>query len=161
MTVIHFLILVLLGFFPLHSWAFDWDLEGRVKEETYLWLRAFEDIPPLILVGVSWMTDVPGGLYNRSRDYTPTEDPAGHTDMLPVSGSGEAFLEFLTDDLIPLIERGYRTDNSSRGFLGYSLGGLFGTWVLINHPGIFDRYMVGSPYIRWDDWLVLKQEAPN
>jgi predicted alpha/beta superfamily hydrolase len=128
-------------------------------EETYLWLRAFEDIPPLILVGVSWMTDVPGGLYNRSRDYTPTEDPAGHTDMLPVSGSGEAFLEFLTNDLIPHIERGYRTDDTSRGFLGYSLGGLFGTWVLINHPGIFDRYMVGSPYIRWDDWLVLKQEA--
>jgi len=128
-------------------------------EETYLWLRAFEDIPPLILVGVSWMTEVSGGLYNRSRDYTPTEDPAGHTDMLPVSGGGEAFLEFLTDDLIPLIERGYRTDDSSRGFLGYSLGGLFGSWVLINHPGIFDRYMVGSPYIRWDDWLVLKQEA--
>jgi predicted alpha/beta superfamily hydrolase len=128
-------------------------------EETYLWLRAFEDIPPLILVGVSWMTDYDGAIYSRTRDYTPVEDPTFQSEQAPVSGGGEKFLEFLTDDLIPLIEREYRTDDSSRGFIGYSLGGLFGSWVLINHPGIFDRYMVGSPYIRWGDWLVLKQEA--
>lgn len=59
----------------------------------------------------------------------------------------------------PEMREEYDFNDSSRGFLGYSLGGLFGSWVLINHPGIFDRYMVGSPYIRRGDWLVLKQEA--
>jgi predicted alpha/beta superfamily hydrolase len=144
--------------YPVVYYLDAWYAAGGV-EETYHWLRAFDDIPPLILVGISWMTDGQGALFNRSRDYTPTEDPAEHTDLIPVSGGGKSFLTFLTDELIPLIEREYRADDSSRGLLGYSLGGLFGAWVLFNHPGIFDRYLLGSPYVRWDDWLVMKQEA--
>lgn len=144
--------------YPVVYYTDAWYLSGIV-EETYSWLRAAKDIRPFILVGISWDADAPGALHQRSRDLTPTADSSAHYRLLPTSGGGEDFYRFLTKDLIPYIDGKYRTLSSERGLLGYSLGGLFSSWVLINHTDMFERYLLGSPYVRWDKWLVLRQEA--
>jgi predicted alpha/beta superfamily hydrolase len=120
--------------YPVVYYLDAWYAAGGV-EETYHWLRAFDDIPPLILVGISWRTDGAGARDHRTRDFTPT-----HLATRPTSGGAEAFFQFLTGEVIPFVEREYRTVESPRGLMGYSLGGLFGAWVLFNHPGTFDRY---------------------
>jgi hypothetical protein len=145
--------------YPVAFYLDAWYVSGMV-EETYHYLRAFEEVQPLILVGVGWQTDSPGALYNRTRDFTPSPAPQERDPYLTAKrGGAEDFLRFLTEDLIPFIDARYRTVPSERGIMGYSLGGLFTSWVLVNHPGTFDRYLLGSPYVRWDDWLVLRQEA--
>ncbi len=143
--------------YPVVFYTDAWYVAGGV-EETYHWLRAFRDIPPLILVGVSWQTDGAGAYRNRARDLTPSLDTINHPELRNAGGASD-FFRFLHDRLIPFVDSQYRTVPSPRGLMGYSLGGLFASWVLLNHPGTFNRYLLGSPYVRWDNWLVLRQEA--
>ena len=142
--------------YPVVYYLDAWYLAGGV-EETYHWLRAFDDIPPLILVGVSWRTDGPGAHFNRTRDYTPTEDPSAHTELLTASGGGESFLSFITDELIPLIEREYRTDDSSRGLFGRVALGHRRSAFRANQPGsdVVDTH----PYRRFGPRVLAMQLA--
>ena len=68
------------------------------------------------------------------------------------------FLRTLKEELIPYVESNYRVA-PDRGLAGYSLGGLFATWVLLNDTGTFSRYLIGSPSLWWDDGIMLKAEA--
>lgn len=83
----------------------------------------------------------------RAHDFTPTsmQDPA-----VDRSGGAPAFLEFIAQDVIPLVERTYRTDPTDRGLLGHSLGGLFALYTLVERPGLFQRIVAASPAIDWD-----------
>lgn len=47
----------------------------------------------------------------------------------------------------------------ANAFFGYSLGGLFGLYVLFNEPGTFERYAIGSPSLWWQDGEPLEFEA--
>jgi predicted alpha/beta superfamily hydrolase len=115
-----------------------------------------EGVPDLIIVGIGYHEDDPA-VYtekyasNRTRDYTPTapaEDPGG--------GQAQAFLAFLRDELIPLIDRRYRTDPADRALGGHSLGGLFTTYTLLHEPSLFRRYWLGSPSLWWDRQLAFR-----
>ena len=39
------------------------------------------------------------------------------------------------------------------------MGGLFGTWTLLNHPEAFNRYVIGSPWLCWDEKVSTGWEA--
>jgi enterochelin esterase-like enzyme len=56
----------------------------------------------------------------RARDFTPTRTPQEAN-----SGSAAAFLDFLEHELIPFVDRTWRTIPTDRGLLGHSYGGLF------------------------------------
>jgi hypothetical protein len=58
---------------------------------------------------------------------------------------------------LPLVEDRYRTDPGDRGLWGYSFGGTLAAHALLNRPGTFQRYLLSSPSLRWDDRLLLKQ----
>ena len=60
--------------------------------------------------------------------------------------------------MIPFIESKYRCKKDDRTFVGHSYGGLFGFYVLFNHPEVFKRYVMISPALLWDNELILKQE---
>src|SRR5580698_6581941 len=84
-------------------------------------------IPQHIIVGID---DAPRGKGNlRFRDLTPSH-PAG--DGGP-SGGGEAFLGFITKELMPYINSKYANNNKNILF-GASLGGLFGMYALLKEP---------------------------
>jgi predicted alpha/beta superfamily hydrolase len=73
---------------------------------------------PVIIVNVSHG----GGDYMalRARDFTPTKTP-----QYPNSGGAAVFLDFLEHELIPFVDRTWRTIPTDRGLLGHSFGGVF------------------------------------
>ena len=88
---------------------------------------------------------------NRSRDLTPTDDGNGGN----VGGGGE-FLEFIETEVIPLVEKNYRTQ-PYRIFAGHSLGGLFVTYSFVARPELFNAYIAASPVLGYDKNYVIKK----
>lgn len=110
-------------------------------------------IPPMIVVAV--------GNTNRNRDFSPSASSNYNGKPVPIKHGGGAtkFLHFLRDELIPHIEKNYRTA-PFRILGGYSFGGLFATKVLQDSPETFQAYITVSPSLWWDDELLLKTTGP-
>jgi predicted alpha/beta superfamily hydrolase len=96
---------------------------------------------------------------NRTRDYTPTHTLEGGygPEYQKHSGGGPKFRQFISDELIPLIDANYRTTDE-RILVGHSYGGLFATWVLLTRPELFDGYVIVSPSFWFDDELIFTIE---
>ncbi len=118
---------------------------------TALALELYHEIPDVIVVGIG----IPMRQYDdwgqhRARDFTPTVDP----DEPDSTGEGPRFLQVLQTDVIPFIDTRYRTTPGDRTLFGYSLGGLFVTYVYLQSPGLFERYVAGSPVLSFNHRLV-------
>ena len=101
-------------------------------------------LPPVILVGIQNT--------NRLRDLTPTPT------QRPTSGGGAKFLQFIETEVIPLIEKNYRTQ-PYRVIAGHSLGGLFVVYSLVERPDLFNAYIAASPVLGWDgNYLIRRAE---
>lgn len=101
------------------------------------YLSTHGEIPELIVVGIDSTV--------RVRDYSPTDWPEG---WIGGGGAGN-FKRFLSTELIPSIERTYRTDGF-RVLSGHSAGGLFALYCLATEPSLFRAYLVSSPSLDWD-----------
>jgi predicted alpha/beta superfamily hydrolase len=75
----------------------------------------------------------------------PNTDRFRDMDTAAASTSGSSpFLEFITDELIPKVDRDYRT-RPYRILMGHSGAGLFALYSLINAPDAFRSYLVIAP----------------
>lgn len=114
----------------------------------------------LIIVGIGYPA-IEYGFWSkeygasRARDYTPPST----TETLAGAGGAPTFLRFLREELIPFIDSSYRTVPSDRGLVGHSFGGLFGAYVLTHDPGLFQKYVIGSPSLLWDHEAGLRWES--
>ena len=128
-------------------------------------LLAFDkELPEAIIVGISSEGGSKEFIYNRARDYTPTKVSAENLPeevrlMTPTSGSGEKFLQFIKSELIPMIETKYRTERNDRTLVGHSYGGLFCFYTLFTEPDLFNRYVILSPVLFWDNYFMTKLES--
>jgi uncharacterized protein len=95
------------------------------------------------------------GTNSRVRDFTPSTTNAWKQQ----TGNAKGHLALLRDGVIPLIEKNYRAQKTNRTFVGNSLGGLFGTYILFNEPDLFANYVLGSPSIWFDSQKILKTPA--
>jgi uncharacterized protein len=88
---------------------------------------------------------------NRTRDYTPTHTLEGGygPEYQKHSGGGPKFRQFLGEELIPMIDRTYRT-TTERTLVGHSYGGLFSTWTMLT-TDLFTGYVIVSPSLWYDD----------
>ena len=115
-----------------------------------------------ILVGISQEGDFMRVTSDRCRDLIPTHIPQDkvtvYPEGTPTSGGADHFLAFIEHELFPLVEKEYRVDTSNRGFIGSSYGSLFAAWTMVNRPELFQRYIMASPALYWDDYLFFKQE---
>lgn len=95
---------------------------------------------------------------DRQRDLTPPIKSTG-TDDRPEgkAGGAEPFLSFIADELLPLIDRTYRT-RPTRILIGHSYGGLFGSYAFLKRPDLFKAYILVSPSLWWDN-QALAEEA--
>ena len=104
----------------------------------------------------------------RDRDFTPTDTGPleGYGELIDfgsISFEGERtggaanFLKFIREELKPFIDKKYPTIPEDDGYFGDSYGGLFGLYVLFNEPTTFNRYILGSPSIWYDDEVIMKQ----
>lgn len=127
-------------------------------------LLAFnKELPELIIVGISSEGGSKEFNYNRARDYTPTyiapeNIPVSTRGMLPISGGAEKFLGFIEKELIPFVESKYRFTPGDRTLIGHSLGGLFVSYSLFERTELFNRYVLISPVLFWDNNFMLKKE---
>ena len=119
--------------FMLYSEAADYHFSTGVVAE----LSRIRLIPQIITVAF----DLGDGM----RDLTPTNSP----DYGPRSGGAGRFLEYLKDEMIPFVEKNYRT-SPERLFWSHSIGGLFGLYALLKEPGAFSSVLVSSPYFVYD-----------
>jgi predicted alpha/beta superfamily hydrolase len=103
---------------------------------------------PVIIVNIaqSPASDV---MNLRAADFSPTPIPQ----YLGGGGGAAMFLDFLEHELIPFIDRTYRTNPADRGLLGHSMGGKFALYALEQRPGLFQRIVAASPALFPDDSL--------
>jgi predicted alpha/beta superfamily hydrolase len=127
-------------------------------------------LPHAFVVGIGYRSDgmMQEAFLKRSRDYTPTVMPefdrsGGALAGLPHerihTGGADAFQRFVRDELEPFIEARFPVDESDRTLIGMSLGGLFASWVLLNQPESFERYLICSPSLWWDNDFLMRQPS--
>lgn len=124
---------------------------------TYL-AQATGEYPKMIIVGIGW--DVPSITRIRVRDLTPTCPKAYRKSRAMTKaecGQANGFVDFIRNELQPLVNERYRASGDST-LVGYSYGGLFALHVLFNHSDLFDRYVIGSASMDWDDEYVFRME---
>ncbi len=100
--------------------------------------------PILVAIGDGGLIGTPGN--KRNRDFTPTA-----TKTIPESGGAPAFLGFIGKELIPFVDAHYKANPAQRTLYGYSMGGLFGTYVLFTKPELFKNILIGSPALGYNN----------
>jgi predicted alpha/beta superfamily hydrolase len=132
-------------------------------------------LPEMILVAIAYpgaADDMEIYQSNRKRDYTPPSASLsvgyqrGATGGAPSGGDGrngqgggaEMFRSFISDQVVPYMESHFPV-SKDRTFIGHSYGGLFGTYVMLTEPDLFNRYVIVSPSLWFDNGLMLKVES--
>ena len=110
-----------------------------------------------IIVGVSYSRGSRGAS-SRIRDFTTSKAASWEFE----TGNAEGHAKFFRDEVFPYIEKNYRVDAEKRVYIGNSLGGLFGAYILMKHPDMFNDYILGSPSVWFnnDDILSIKPRKP-
>lgn len=109
-------------------------------------------VRPAILVGIGYPTTNWLDAERRTYDYTPRIErdvlPSRPDDSpWPANGGADNFLDFLQDELQPLIETEFKIDRRQSALFGHSFGGLFVLHTLFTRPLAFRRYIAASPSI--------------
>lgn len=135
-------------------YVLDGDMAYGIAASIARYLQFGSNIPELIVVGIGYgaLKKAEGNM--RQRDYTPTEKSGKQG----LTGGAPNFLNFLTDELFPHIDSTYRTDKNEKTVFGYSMAGLFCFYTLFNEPDTFNRYIIGSPYLPWDNGVIFDEE---
>lgn len=112
-------------------------------------------MPKIIVIGIPNT--------KRTRDLTPSNsllNYEGKPDSSSYQGSGgnERFLQFIATELMPLVEKTYKTA-PYKILAGHSFGGLASLNCLLTHPDLFDAYIAVSPSLWWDREYLLKLAA--
>ena len=100
-------------------------------------------MPETIVIGI------PSG-DARNCDYTPPGMRQDSDDANSPDGQADRFLGFLQRELIPRVEREFRTA-TPRTLVGNSRGGLLVVHAFITQPALFDAYVAHSPALWRDD----------
>jgi predicted alpha/beta superfamily hydrolase len=101
-----------------------------------------ESVPEAVIVGIGYGTlDLDNGNH-RMRDLTPQQHPD-----FPETGGGAKFLQFMIDEVFPLIEGEYPVALRKRYLFGHSAGGLFALYAYAKVPGQFAGIAAGSPFL--------------
>lgn len=133
-------------------------------------LDLFGSLENVIIVGIEydWEKSYTPWMTKRWKDYTPTKDTSfdanpGYIKAFGLnkdalsSGGSPVFLNVMKTEIIPFIEKKYRT-TADRGISGHSFGGLFVTYCLFSAPEVFSRYGINSPSLWWDKKVMFKIE---
>lgn len=102
-------------------------------------------MPEVIVVGIP---NIDGK--GRQRDYTPPGMRKDIDDKDSPEGGADKFLAFIRKELVPEIDKRYRT-TPSRMLAGNSRGGLFVIYALAEEPMLFNTYVANSPALWRDD----------
>jgi hypothetical protein len=99
---------------------------------TYQWFLNYDEgVPQAIVVGIAYGSFDPA---TNKRDY---DFSAAAADATKEQGGARAFHSFLKQELIPEIDRRYRTDPARRVLFGQSRGGYMVLYSAFTDPALF------------------------
>ncbi len=102
-------------------------------------------IPPMIVIGIA---------NQGQQDYI--YQTTWLSEQNSEYGGAQLFNQYLEQELVPIIKQNYRT-NSQQALSGYSLGGLFTTYVMMQKNAPFNAFLAMSPSAWFDDLSITKQ----
>ncbi|WP_374580748.1 alpha/beta hydrolase [Pseudoduganella sp.] len=112
-----------------------------------------QDAP--IVVGIGYASGEDYDSAARSRDYTPSAgDKTGKGE-----GGADLFLDFIEQELKPLVQSAAAVDPQRQALFGHSYGGLLTLHALFTRPAAFQAYIAASPSIWYADQHVLSEVA--
>ncbi|WP_353718719.1 alpha/beta hydrolase-fold protein [Dyadobacter sp. 676] len=123
-------------------YVLDGEWDGPLFTTIFSYMVNMKFAPPAILVAVP--NRYVAGFNLRNRDLTPTK-------FRDVDSSGGAanYLLFFEKELLPYINKRYRT-NWENGLMGGSFGGLFTIYALLERPSLFHFYATADPALHND-----------
>jgi ankyrin repeat protein/predicted alpha/beta superfamily hydrolase len=101
-------------------------------------------IPEMILVGIC-----DDGTRGEVFPFKITRNPSN-------KAVGKKFLKSIKDEVIPYIEKEYKTD-PHRIVVGFSNSGMLATYILNTDPDLFSSYILSSPMLGYENNYVLNQ----
>lgn len=107
-----------------------------------------QNVAPGVIIAIIENTD-------RTRDLTPTvnQDPRGPVGQ---GGGGDKYLDFIEMELIPHMDKTFRT-HDYRIFSGSSIGGLLVIHALHTRPHLFQAHLAFSPAVWWGARTTVKE----
>ncbi|MFI6908788.1 alpha/beta hydrolase [Nonomuraea sp. NPDC050394] len=128
---------------------------GYAREQAQHWarLRNRDLVPPGEPIAKEFIDAVEMGL--QAGAMTREEADAYLAELRDTRA--DAFLDFLTEELHPRIEREYGTATSGHGLYGYSYGGLFSLYAWLTGSTLFESVGAGSPGVASADSQVFAQ----
>lgn len=121
---------------------------GLVQFNSFEWIN---QVPKSIVVGIATV--------DRKRDFTFPTSIKEDAIKYPTTGHSNQFIAFIEKELQPYIESKYKT-NTDKTIIGQSLGGLLATEILLTKPNLFNRYIIVSPSLWWNNGSLLHQNTP-
>jgi predicted alpha/beta superfamily hydrolase len=128
----------------------DGDIQGPHTAGTVDYLAKFEQMPPMIVVGIINPRET------RERDLTVTPSDKQNLNQLE---NADRFLAFLEKEAIPFVKQQYRTLDY-QVLSGTSHGGQFALNVLMKRPELFDGVIAISPSLYWNGEQLLGLAEP-
>lgn len=121
-------------------------ISGIVQFCSYSWINIIEES---IVVGIENV--------DRKRDFTFPSSLIEDNVYFPTEGGSEQFMNFIENELQPYIDSAYKV-NEEKTIIGQSLGGLLATEILVKRPQLFDKYIIVSPSLWWDNTSLLDMD---
>ena len=120
---------------------------GLVQFNSFEWIN---QVPKSIVVGIATV--------DRRRDFTYPTTIDDDKKRYPTTGHSGKFISFIEKELTPFINKKYNT-NTDKTIIGQSLGGLLATEILLKKPALFNRYIIVSPSLWWDNGSLLTAQS--
>jgi predicted alpha/beta superfamily hydrolase len=138
-------------------YVLDGDKSFGMTKEIADWLMWSKEIKDIIVVGISYGQGMDAWWQKRARDYSHCADTI-NVNWVKQAGGADNFLKFVKNELFPVINQNYKTNQDSIAIMGLSLGGMLGTYILFTQPELFKGYIIIAPSLGWNNNNILKME---
>src|SRR5215216_5411151 len=112
---------------------------GLIQFNNFPWINR---VPKSIVIGIANV--------DRRRDFTYPTTIEADKKQFPTTGHSDRFISSIEKELQPFIEKKYKA-NADKTIMGQSLGGLLATEILFTKPTLFNKYIIISPSLWWDN----------
>lgn len=116
---------------------------------------------PQIIVGITAHDSQPFS-NQRIYDFTTLAKPEKMNEKFQKmnlqakeTGGIEVFIDFLENQIKPLIEERFFINKENQTIVGHSLAGYFATYVFLKKRQLFQHYVIGSPSLWWNGGEIL------
>ncbi len=125
---------------------YDTDLADTIIQN----LRYQRAVPEVIIVGIGYDTNADAEIMELRRDLLPSSSETEE-------GAAE-LLAFLTEELIPHVDSSYRTNPLRRFLAGFSAGGTFAIYTMLNTADLFEGFVATSPGLaEFEGWSLFDE----